>query len=306
MHKSKNHSLWMHTALDVAVSGSPSRSAGQLGFNITTVYRHLDALEQSLGVQIFMRRHSGWQLTSEAVGLLEIATKIERLVQQADDELATLSKRVDRHLRIAVSDDFAAYYVGQHLKDFCDLHERLMPELIISSAFSDLAQGEADVAIRPDMNPGDTLVGQRVGVMKHAFYASNDYLDKHDCSASILDLNDHSICAYGADLRNYSASQWIEQHIRTEAIIARFGNVTAMIQAMSQGVGIGLLPCYIGDTLPGLSLVSTVEGGLPIDIWLVTASTNKKRSKVQAFFKFFATKIRSDASRFAGEPYGLE
>ena len=36
----------MHTALDVAVSGSPTRSAARLGFNITTVYRHLDALEE--------------------------------------------------------------------------------------------------------------------------------------------------------------------------------------------------------------------------------------------------------------------
>ena len=79
-----------------------------------------------------------------------------------------------------------------------------MPELIISAKFSDLAQGEADVAIRPDMNPGDTLVGQRVGVMKHAFYASGDYLDQKGFSASNLDLDDHSVCGYGADLRSYS------------------------------------------------------------------------------------------------------
>ena len=79
-----------------------------------------------------------------------------------------------------------------------------------------------------------------------------------------------------------------------------------MIQAMAQGVGIGLLPCYIGDTVPGLALVSTIEGGLPVDIWLVTASANKKRSKVQAFFKFFADKNPYRMpSRFGGQPYEL-
>ena len=305
MHKSKSHALWMHSALDIAVSGSPTRSARRLGFNITTIYRHLDALEQSLGVQIFIRRHNGWQLTSEAAGLLEIGKKMEQLVDQADGELKALTKRVDRHLRVAVSDDFAAYYVAQHLQGFCEIYDWLMPELVISPQFSDLSQGEVDVAIRPDMNPGDTLVGQRVGMMKHAFYASSDYFDQYGCPDSNAALSNHFVCGYGTDLIGYTASQWIERHIKSAAIIARFGNVTSMIEAVVQGVGIGLLPCYIADHIPTLKLARSIDGGLPIDLWLVTASANKKRPKVKAFFKFFATKIRSDASQFAGVPYEL-
>jgi DNA-binding transcriptional LysR family regulator len=66
---------------------------------------------------------------------------------------------------------------------------------------------------------------------------------------------------------------------------------------------IGLLPCFVGDHLPGISPVLKISDTLPIDIWLVTAATNRKRPKVQAFFQFFAAKLRDDESRFIGKPY---
>ena len=213
-------SLWMQTAMVVAVSKSPAISAKQLGLSITTVYRHVEALEQALQFRIFNRSHNGWILRDGAEVLLQTAGKVETLLAQAESEIRHAAGKEKGTLRIAVSDDFATYYVTPLLQRFCAQYPDIQPELIISRNFANLAGGQADVAIRPDMDPGDTLVGQRVGCMTHAFYASNEYIKHNRQSFSLSDLSTHKICGYGFGLRDYAAAQWLDKKGLLEMINA--------------------------------------------------------------------------------------
>ncbi len=305
MLKSKRRkiSLWLQTAMSVAASKSPAASAGQLGLSITTVYRHLDLLEQSLQYKIFTRRPDGWVLREQAGILLKTGHKIEQLLARAEGEIRNAAGIEEGILRIAVSDDFAAFYVTPNLQNFCATHPEITPELVISSDFADLVHGQADVAIRPDMDPGDSLVGQRVARLTHAFYASGDFITQNGAPKSLPELKNYNICDYGHCLRQYSAAQWLTKHVPDYAFIARFGNTFTMALAVEQGLGIGLLPCYVADNLPGLTPVLKISDALPVDIWLVSAAANHKRPKVQAFFNFFAPLIRADKKKFLGKPY---
>jgi len=296
-------SLWMQTAMAVAVSKSPVTSSKQLNLSITTVYRHLNALEQALQFKIFNRGRSGWVLRADADILLTNARKIEMLLTQTESEIRHAAGKEAGTLRIAVSDDFAAYYVTPLLGSFCQRYAEIKPELIISSDFADLPGNQADVAIRPDMDPGDSLVGHRVGRMTHAFYASPEYISSTHHPFITSDLSKHKICGYGLKLKEYTAARWLDKNVCANAIVARFDNTATIAQAVAQGLGIGLLPCFVGDSLPELSPVLNLNDKLPIDIWLVTAAANRKQPKVRAFFEFFAAKVRTDKSVFIGKPY---
>jgi len=292
-------SHWMHTALSITTSGSPAESAKTLGISITTVYRHLDALEKALEFKIFDRSNSGWELKDEASILLKTSEEIEKLLLHAENEIRHAAGTESGILRIAVSDDFASY-ITKYLHGFCQTYPQIQPELIISSQFSDLVHGHADVAIRPDMDPGDNLVGQRIGVMKHALYASDNYIKKNGSPHNNRDFKNHFICGYGFELQGYSVARWERKNIPSESIIARFGTTTAITHAVIEGLGIGLLPCFVGDSEPTLSQILKVKDDLPIDIWLVTTVTNRKRPKVEAFFNFFGRLMKQDRSRFIG------
>jgi len=301
--KRRKISFWMQTALAVAQARSPARGAKQLGISIATVYRHVDALERSLGIQIFNRKHTGWSLRDDMRVLMSAGEEIEQVLRRAEDEMRAGAGMSRQTLRIALSDGIAEYYVASRLQAFCEANQTIQPDLIISSEFADLARGEADVAIRPDMDPGDTLVGRRAGQMSHAIYAAQDYIAKNGRPSGLQDLDTHRICGYGPALEHYTAARWLESTVRNDAIVARFGNTGAIASAVRDGLGIGLLPCFIGDCLADLIPVVTIEGALPVDLWLVTAAASRKLPKVRAFIRYFAGAMRDDLSLFRGRPY---
>ncbi len=270
---------------------------------IDTVYRHLEALEGSLGIQIFDRHHKGWAIRKDALPLLTAGKEIERLLRRALGEIRDVAEPRSYQLRIAISEDLANHYIVPLLRDFIKLNDHIRPELMISSNFADLVQGDADVAIRPHLDPGDILVGRRVCNMKHAFYASKARARRMGVLSSLTELDDYGICGYGAALKDYTAAQWLGAHVNPDSIVARFDCTSAMTRAVVEGVGIGLLPCFVGDRTSSLKAVMSVEEGVPVDIWLVTAAANKKRPAVMSFFKFFAAAFRSDKNLFTGASY---
>ncbi len=293
----------VQTALAVAKAGSPGHAAKDLGISVTTVYRHIEALEKSLDIQVFARHHKGWTISKDALPLLRAGKEIERLLRQASSEIHDVAKTRSQHLRIAISEDLANHYIVPLLRDFIRLNDHILPDLIISNRFADLVQGDADVAIRPHMDPGDVLVGRRVCRMRHAFYASNAQARKIGRLTTPAQLDDHSICGYGTALKEFTAAQWLENHVNQQAIIARFDGTSTLTRAVMQGVGMGLLPCFVGDRISSLKAVMAVEDGLPVDIWLITAAANKNRPAVKCFFKFFASAFRADKTVFKGLPY---
>ena len=299
----------LQTATSVAATGSPVASARQLGIAVTTVYRHLATLEVSLGVPVFDRHHSGWTLRQEAQSLLAASREIERLLQGVKEEVRAAASLAPKTLRIAASEDLASYYVAPLLREFIQECDGVQPDLIVSNCFADLIQGEADVAIRPHCDPGDDLVGRRMCAMSYAFYASRKYIRrKGQPTAKVFESGSqavpigHALCGYGSALSHFAAARWLDENIGDHNVIARFGSTSSMIRAVLDGLGIGLLPRFVGDALPSLIVVATLPAGLPVDLWLVTADANRKRFAVKAFFKFFAKRISADRALFSGKP----
>ncbi len=295
-------SLWIQTAVAVAESGSPAIAAKVLSKNITTVYRHLDSLEHSLGTKIFNRKNTGWTLLEEASVLLNTGKELEKVLLNAEKELRETLDKTEGVIRIAVSHDFAFHYLAPRLRAFCDKNDGIRLEVIVNNQFTDLETGAADVAIRPDNNPGDSLIGRRVGTMNHAFYASDDYLKRHS-EPITLTTNNHSFCGYGQEIADYSAAKWLDSHIEEKQIITRFNDTNVMTNAVISGLGIGLLPCFVGDNLENVQAVLTTEDAIPVDIWLVAAETSRDRSKVKVFFDYFAEMIHADHDVLMGKPY---
>ena len=290
----------IETALAVARTGSPAGAAREQNLSITTIYRHIDALEGRLGVTLFDRHHGGWVLRDDAQALMAAGQRIERELHFLQQDIRDAAGVTPRRLKIALSEDFATHYVAPRLNAFRKSCVGVCPELVVSSTFADLVQGEADVAIRPHGDPGDTLIGQRVGVMTHALYASRRYIRRKGTLRSIDELACHDVCGYGEALGDYTAAQWLEAAVAGNGFAARFGCTGAMTRAVIEGVGIALLPRYVGDQISTLQRLASPQKGLPVDIWLVTAAVNRKRPLVKSFFAWFARTIRADRALFRG------
>src|SRR6056297_2506643 len=77
----------VRTAYNVARVGTVSGAAEVLGVHHATVIRHIDALEERLGVKLFQRHARGYTPTEAGEDLMRVA-------QATDDQFAQLSGRI--------------------------------------------------------------------------------------------------------------------------------------------------------------------------------------------------------------------
>src|SRR6056297_2991610 len=77
----------IRTAYQVARKGTVSGAAEALGVHHATVIRHIDALEERLGVKLFQRHARGYTSTEAGQDLLQVA-------QATDDQFTQLVGRI--------------------------------------------------------------------------------------------------------------------------------------------------------------------------------------------------------------------
>ena len=239
----ENLPVLLRTAAALTDTGTPAACADKLRISPATVYRHIDLLERALDRKLFDRGSGRWLARAEAASLLQLARMLDRVLGDAEDQLLELASRRGRPLRVALSDDFAAHYVVSRLNAFREAAEVGPVVLDVSNRFADLANNEADVAIRPHMTPGDALHGRRAGQLRHAFYASHDYLSRHGRPGSMEELTDHhAVCAYGHELRDFTAARFLKQAMQQTAPALTANSTITMSQIVRRSAAVGLIP----------------------------------------------------------------
>src|SRR5688572_27701908 len=94
-------------ALAVARHGSLAAAARTLSVDNSTVFRHLNALEERLGAKVFERLPSGYRPTESGECLLDAAERMETEAIAIDRELSGRDTRLSGKLRVTSSETLA-------------------------------------------------------------------------------------------------------------------------------------------------------------------------------------------------------
>ena len=138
-------SSWDHyrTFLAVMAGGSLSAAARELGLTQPTVGRHIEALERSSGMQLFLRTPQGLSPTEAALALAPYAQTMEAsaaaLRRAASSALTTVAGTV----RISASEIVGIEVLPPILGDLQERHPGLVIELSTSDAVEDLLNQQA-------------------------------------------------------------------------------------------------------------------------------------------------------------------
>jgi hypothetical protein len=76
--------------------------------------------------------------------------------------------------------------------------------------------------------------------------------------------------------------------------------VADAVAAAGAGVGLGLMPCFQGDTAPGLRRLLPPVAALKRDIWLVVHPDLQQSARVRAVMDFLSEVIQRDRPLLAG------
>lgn len=283
--------------LAVHEAGSLAGAARSLGVNHTTVLRRMNAFEAELGVRLFERLPAGYVLTSAGEALLPAARSVAETITALERRIAGQDLRLSGSLRVATTDTLALSVLSPHLARFRADHGGVELEVSTSNTMANLTQRDADVAIRPALDPPESLVGRRVCSVALAVYASPAYLKKTPARRR---LEDHVWVAPDDSLASTSVSRYLRRELAGVTISLRADSYMVLRDAAVSGLGVAALPCYLGDRSPGLVRVRDPLPQLATELWILTHEDLRNTARVRAFVDFMAAALASQRSSIEG------
>lgn len=278
----------------IAATGSVRRAGAQLKVSHSTVSRRLDALEHDLGVRLFDRLPSGYQPTPAGAEILELTQDVSAAVHRIELRLAGQDNRLTGEIRVTAPDLLAYGILMPMLGRFTELYPDIAISLNASYEIADLNKREADVAVRITEAPPGHLVGRRVATYAMAVYATPAYLDTHD----LTQPSATNWIGWGDDER---FPDWVRQSsfpaIPTKG---RYPNALVQLAAARAGLGIAMLPCFLGDADPGLVRVVPQPEQQTHAVWVLTHPDLRNTARIRTFTRFLADAFAAEAELLEG------
>ncbi|MEH2544836.1 DNA-binding transcriptional LysR family regulator [Bradyrhizobium sp. AZCC 2262] len=286
----------LRVVLAVFREGSLSGAARALGVRHSTVFRRLDAIEKKMGVRLFERFRDGYAPTPAGETAAASAARLEDEVLTLERKLSGQDLKPAGTVRVTTTDTLSAILM-RHLVSMRVSHPEIRLEIVTSNTVADLTRREADVAIRPTPAPSDLLVGRRVADIAHAVYGSDAYLTGYGDK----DLSAHDWIGLDDTLASTVIARWMRENIRMARISCRVDALPALRDAADAGFGLAVLPCYVGDSAPGLRRFAAKALSEPRSaVWLLTHDDLKHTARIRAFMDFIAKALASERNLLEG------
>lgn len=293
----------VRTAYQVARLGTVSGAAEILGVHHATVIRHIDSLEERLGVKLFQRHARGYTPTEAGLDLLQVA-------QTTADQFSHLAGRL-RGQGSAVTGELLVTSVNTMssllmpiLAEYQHEHPDLQVRLLTDTRVFRLEYGEAHVAIRAGNQPNepDNIV-QRLGDMCTGLFAHRSYAERYGIPKSEEDYRQHNFVGPTDENHRAVFYRWMRDHIPAENIRFRVSDLRDAYNAVISGAGIGMVPVWQAVERNDLVQVLPPRDEWGTQIWLVTHVDLHRTAKVQSFtakLKQAAKKWPTDCNSLPG------
>jgi DNA-binding transcriptional LysR family regulator len=267
----------------VARTGSLSAAARQLGLSQPTVGRHIEQLEQALGLKLFTRSPQGLRPTEFTLAL---APSLEAMAAAAETALREASGGADAVsgvIRLAASEVVGTEVLPALLTGFHEQHPGVILELALSNKPEDLLHREADIAVRMMRPTQAGLLARRVGAIGGGLYAHRRYLQQHGAPLS-LDDTGHSAIGYDRDAGLLRMMRDAHPKLVREHFAFRSDSDLAQLAALRAGFGVGGCQHGLARRDPNLVPVLADAFRFELECWVVMHEDLKDSRRMRLMF----------------------
>lgn len=279
----------LRIALAVHRAGTLTGAAKTLEVDQATVSRKVKKLEESIGVRVFDKLSRGYSLTVDGRDVIQAAERMEAealalglRVTGRDEELAGV-------LRIATFDLLADWCCGI-LRDFAHRYPDIELELVVDNEMASLASRDADVALRLQDSPPETLIGRRIARVEYALYSAPVLADGDVSATELPWLGWHPAGRW--------TDTWMEKNVPGARVRCRLSSPLVFLGAVRAGLGVGFLPRFIAARDPQLVELATAEH--TTHLWLLTHPQLRRTRRIKAFIEHVFGALRGADGPFAG------
>jgi DNA-binding transcriptional LysR family regulator len=292
----------MQVLARVVALGSFSAAARALGLSQTMVTRHIDTIEDRLGVRLFHRSTRRLTLTEAGQDYLAAAERILAEVEEAELAASAEASEPRGTLRLNLPLAFGVREAVPEVAEFAALHPGLTVDIGLTDRFIDLVDEGWDVALRIGRLRDSGLIARRLAPIRTVLCAAPAYLAAHGTPRTLADLAAHNCLGYTLPTPA-NADRWRfgrdGEHDVAVAGTFRANNGDALRAAALAGIGLMYQPTFlVSEDLRAGRLVPVVLDAPLFQFaaaYAVHAPGRHVPAKVRRFIDFLA-------ARWAGEP----
>jgi DNA-binding transcriptional LysR family regulator len=279
--------------LAVARARTLSGAARELHVEHTTIARRIDAIERELGAKLFLRNPRGYVATAVGEALMEAAesinVEVDRVVRLARGQ----DVEMEGSVRIATADLLATHLIVPALPGLLRGHEELCIEIVSDTRQHDLSRREADLALRLGGSIDQRLIAKKLGRLGFGLYAAR-------AKRRRVDLERATYVAFDDSVGHLPHDDWFAEHAPKGRVVLRANRQQTLVEAVRQGIGLGILPCLAADGDPSLVRLKGPNQVFSRDMSLLVHADVQRSRRVRAVMDGLAAFAAANATRLAG------
>lgn len=275
----------------VADSGGLSAAARETGASPATLGRRMLALEEALGLQLFVRSRNGYQITPEGQGLLARVKPMAAASRALDQWLDAAGNRPS--VRISAGTATAAF-MADHFTDLWRPEDPFRITFCTTESRLDIAHREVEIGIRNAAPESGNLASKPLETLRFAPFRARHMADPGAAGWVAVDE---------ANARHPAARWVLRQPVQ---VVAWASSVATMHDLVRGCAGIGVMPCFVGDADPRLTRAGPLIDELTERQHLVTHNDDRHRPEIREVCRRISALFAAHAPLLAGaRPLGL-
>ncbi|MBB3570922.1 LysR family transcriptional regulator [Rhizobium sp. BK491] len=291
----------LKTFLLAAEKRNFAQVARELDLTPAAVTRAIAALEDDLGVQLFVRTTRQVSLTTDgAVFAAQIKPAVEAL-ENARKDVRNAHKADQGCLRISAPTWFGKAVLPPILSGFRRLNPKISFEISLSDGLVNIVDDDYDLAIRISSQPSDKFtIWRKIRVVPRILVAApaSRYAEMRHPS----ELTSDDCLAYSDESRgeNWVLSDGVSSMTISAGRAFSANNGEILADMAADGAGVAMLPGFhVSEHLRTGRLVHVLRGWAPADLWLTLYYPPYQAlpPRIASFSKFFEEQVAAHMLR---------
>ena len=293
----------LRTCRMVHEAGSFTKAAANLAITQSAVSRQISALEEELGMPLFIRSNSGLVLTETGENFLATINRMWEALELGLAQLNELKEDPTGPIVLTTTQAFGSAWLSSKLSRFHQLYPDLEVRLVLTDAGElNLRQRDADCAIRFRPPTEGGLVRLLVAEFVYGIYASRQYIEEHGAPQSLDDLSEHDLISFGTSGEdapieniNWLLSVGLPSGIYRRAAV-QMNSVYGIYRAIEAGAGLGTIPFYLSERSEELIEVLPDAPRPKIPVYFVYPEELRPSKRIKVLREFVTEEIRMNWS----------
>ena len=220
---------------------------------------------------------------------------MEATARELDRRLRGRDRAAEGCVRITTAESLARAFLAPRLVGFRRRHPGIELSVKTDNRVLSLTRREADLALRHWRPTQPGLVARKIARVSFALYASPAYVAEGRSEA------DDVFLGFEDELATMPDAEWLSER-RASRYAMRTNSRAVLESAAAGGLGIAILPCYLGDARADLTRVGGSEPLLVRDLWLVVHAELRTQARVRAVVDFVVDEAHKARDVLLGRP----